>query len=265
VAGRWLDTEDTNAIVVPAAFLSDEPQLALGSELTLKINDVDTTWKIVGLNEVFQPPIAPKIVYVPLPEFWRMMGNTGRANNVRILTDKHDAATHAAVASELEQRLDAADFEIRSTRTATEDRKVLTQRFNIITIILLFMATLMATVGTMGLMGTMSINVLERTREIGVMRAIGASTRTVLVIFVVEGMVIGAVSWVGSLVLAQPMSRVMSRTVGMTFAQLPLYYRFAWTAPIFWMAIVLGVSALASYLPARNAANLTVRDTLAYE
>ena len=222
VAGRWLEPDDTNAIVVPAALLSTEPGLGVGKEITLKINDQESTWQIVGLNEVFQPPIAPKIVYVNLPQYWRVMGNTGRANNVRILTEKHDAATHAAVAQELEQRLEAANFEIRSTRTATEDRDVLSERFNIITIILMIMAFLMATVGAMGLMGTMSINVLERTREIGVMRAIGASTHSILQIFVVEGVAIGLISWVGALVLSQPMSRLMSRTVGMTFAQLPL-------------------------------------------
>ena len=265
VAGRWLEPDDTNAIVVPSALLSDEPNLGLGKEITLKINDEETTWLIVGLNEVFQPPIAPKIVYVNRPQYWRLMGNTARANNVRILTEKHDAETHAQAALAMEERLGAANFEISSTRTATEDRDVLTERFNIITIILMIMAFLLATVGAMGLMGTMSINVLERTREIGVMRAIGASTHSILQIFVAEGVAIGAISWVGALILSQPMSRLMSRTVGMTFAQLPLSYTFDFLAPVWWLIIVLTVSALASLIPARNAANLTVRDTLAYE
>ena len=265
VAGRWLEPDDTHAIVLPAALLYDEPELGLGKELTLKINDVVTDWQIVGLYEVFQPPIAPKIVYVNRPQYWRLMGNTGRANNVRMLTDKHDSVTHAQVAQEMEDRLAVANFEISSTRTATEDRDILTERFNIITIILMLMAFLLATVGAMGLMGTMSINVLERTREIGVMRAIGASTNSVLRIFVAEGVAIGAISWVGALILSQPMSRLMSRTVGMTFAKLPLTYTFDFLAPVWWLIIVVAVSALASLIPARNAANLTVRDTLAYE
>lgn len=265
VAGRWLEPDDTNAIVVPTALLIDEPELALGKELRLRINNEETSWRIVGLNEVFQPPIAPKVVYVNLPHYWRLMGNTGRANSIRILTNEHDAASHAAAALAMERRLEAANFEIRSTRTATEDRDVLTERFNIITIILMTMAFLMAIVGALGLMGTMSINVLERTREIGVMRAIGASTNTVLLLFIVEGVAIGAISWVGAFILCQPMSRMMSRTVGMTFAKLPLDYTFAWAAPVLWMLIVLAVSSLASLVPARGAAQLTVRDTLAYE
>ena len=53
----------------------------------------------------------------------------------------------------------------------------------------------MAAVGVIGLTGTMSINVLESTREIGVMRAIGASDGAVAQVFIVEGLVIGLLSW----------------------------------------------------------------------
>ena len=112
-------------------------------------------------------------------------------------------------------------------------------------------------------MGTMSINVLERTREIGVMRAIGASSRTVLQIFVSEGVVIGVLSWVGAVVLSLPVSRLLSDKVGMTFAQLPLSYVYDLRAPIFWLLIVLVVSSLASLIPARSAAGLSVpRDAI---
>ncbi|MCB0089682.1 MAG: FtsX-like permease family protein, partial [Caldilineaceae bacterium] len=102
-------------------------------------------------------------------------------------------------------------------------------------------------------------------REIGVMRAIGASTPAVLQIFLVEGVVIGVISWLGALIVSQPLSRVWGRVVGMTFAKLPLTYVFDLRAPLFWFLIVVVVSALASLLPARNAANLSVRETLAYE
>ncbi len=127
------------------------------------------------------------------------------------------------------------------------------------------MAFLLATVGSLGLVGTMSINVLERRREIGVLRAIGASTRSVLRIFVIEGVLIGVLSWAGALLLSQPLSRILSRIVGMTFAKLPLSYVFDLRAPLLWLIVVIAVSALASLAPARNAADLTVRETLTYE
>ena len=265
VAGRWLAPDDTNAVVVPTGFLFAETGIGVGSEIALDIQDDESTWQVVGIHELFQPPIAPSVLYVNQPYFWQEQGGYGRVNVVRMFTSEHDAATHQRVAAQLESVLKANGIELQSTRTATEDRVIFTERFNIITVILMFMSFLLAMVGSLGLIGTMSINVLERKREIGVMRAIGASTNTVLRIFVAEGVLIGAISWLGALVLAQPMSRIMSRLVGMTFAKLPLSYVFDLRAPFIWFGIVVVVSGLASYWPARTAANLTVRETLSYE
>ena len=127
------------------------------------------------------------------------------------------------------------------------------------------MAFLLAIVGSLGLMGTMSINVLERKREIGVMRAVGASDRDIIEIFVVEGVIIGLISWVGGLLLSPPISYAMSYRIGMTFIKQPLTYIYDPRGPLFWLIIVICVATLASLIPARNAANLSVRETLAYE
>jgi putative ABC transport system permease protein len=265
VAGRWLLPDDTNAIIVPTSLVALEPSARLGGELTLRIEGQEVTWRVVGVNQVFQPPIAPPVVYVNQPYFWRKLGGNNRIDTVRIRTVQQDPATHARVAQEVEERLQAAGVGIRSTRTASEDRRIFTERFNIITVILMIMAFLLATVGSLGLMGAMSINVLERKREIGVLRAIGAANRSVLQIFVVEGVVIGLLSWVGALLLSQPISRVLSWQVGMNFARLPLSYVYDLRAPLLWLVIVVVVAALASLLPAYSAARLAVRETLAYE
>jgi putative ABC transport system permease protein len=265
IAGRWLEPGDTNAIVVAVGLLEDEPDLEVGSELALKIGDEEITWHVVGIHRAFQPPIAPPVVYVNQPYFWQELGSHGQTDMVRIVTTHHDAESQTRVAQALEDRLQAALIEVRSTRTASEDRRIFTERFNIITVIYMVMAVLMATVGGLGLMGTMSINVLERKREIGVMRAIGASDRAVLQIFVIEGVIIGQISWLGALILSQPMSRFMSIRVGMVFAKLPLSYVFDLSAPLLWMVIVVVVAALASLAPAYSAARIAVRETLAYE
>jgi putative ABC transport system permease protein len=265
VAGRWLQPDDTNALVVPTSLLALEPELALGGMVTLRIGNREEAWQIVGITQLFQPPIAPLLIYANQPYVWQRMGGWGRINLLRVLTVEHDRATHVAVAQAAQTRLQQVGFKVQSVRNASEDRTIFSERFNIITVILMLMAFLLATVGSLGLMGTMSINVLERWREIGVMRAIGAADGAVIRIFVIEGIGIGVISWAGAVLLSQPMSRAMSYAVGMNFASLPLSYVYNLSAPLLWLLIVVVVAGLASLIPARTAANLSVRETLAYE
>jgi putative ABC transport system permease protein len=130
---------------------------------------------------------------------------------------------------------------------------------------LLIMAILLAGVGGIGLMGTMSLNVLERTREIGVMRAIGASDGAVLKIVIVEGVLIGWLSWVVGAVVAFPLSKTLSNIVGMVVMNTTLNYTYSTGGLMLWLGVVTVLAVLASAWPARNASRVTVRDVLAYE
>ena len=106
---------------------------------------------------------------------------------------------------------------------------------------------------------------LERTREIGVMRAIGASDGAVLRIVVVEGIIIGLLSWVIGGLLAFPVGAALSSAVGRILFQTALPYTFSATGVFTWLGIVVILAGIASFLPAWNASRLTVREVLAYE
>jgi putative ABC transport system permease protein len=137
--------------------------------------------------------------------------------------------------------------------------------FSSILILLMLMALLLAMVGGFGLMGTMSINVLERTREIGVLRAIGASNRGVTNVFMMEGVGIGLISCLFAIPLSFPITDLVARSIGMLAADAPWSGTFTASGVLIWIVTVIVLSLLANYLPARNAARLTVREVLAYE
>jgi putative ABC transport system permease protein len=154
---------------------------------------------------------------------------------------------------------------VRSTSTSQGLLGNATMGLDTLTIFLLIMSGLTAAVGSIGLTGTMSMNVLERTREIGVMRAIGATDRQIMKQVIIEGIIIGLISWIMAALLAFPISSLMSYIINISIFGVPGKYSFTITGFIIWLGIVIVLSIISSILPARNAARLTIREVLAYE
>jgi putative ABC transport system permease protein len=133
------------------------------------------------------------------------------------------------------------------------------------TYIMLSMACLAALVGSLGLATTMSISVVERAREIGVMRAAGATPLTVARIFVGEGVFVGVLSWLLAVPLSYPGALIFSNAVGDSLIRIPLEFSYSVEGVVFWLTTVVLLSALASLWPALKATRVSVREALAYE
>jgi putative ABC transport system permease protein len=127
------------------------------------------------------------------------------------------------------------------------------------------MAMMTALVGSIGLAGTMGMNVLERTREIGVMRAIGAVDLAIIKSVVIEGVFIGLISWALAWALSYPISFLMLRIISTAMLSDPIPLAYTLQGVFVWLGVVVALSTIASVLPARSAARLTIREVLAYE
>jgi putative ABC transport system permease protein len=114
-------------------------------------------------------------------------------------------------------------------------------------------------------MTTMSLNVFERRREMGVMRALGATPRIVWSIVVAEGVAIGLLSWTIAALLAWPMSKAIGNLLVRVLFRSGLDFTFETLGLLIWLLVSIGLSALASFLPAWRASRATVREALAYE
>jgi putative ABC transport system permease protein len=262
VAGRWLLPEDDNAIVVSSNLLAEEPDLDVGSEIVLEIEDRETTWKIVGVARYAQ---SVSVAWVDFETYARVIRDVGRANLITITTGQHDEATQLKVAQALEAHLDSTGLDVRSFTTRFQMRAAIDQLFNIVIMFLGSMALILTIVGGIGLTGTMSLSVLERIREIGVMRAIGASNGAVMQVVMAEAVVIGLMSWLMGAMLALPVGKVLSNAVGMTTINTPLSYTVPPVGILLWLGLVVLLSTVASYVPAQSAAQVSVREVLAYE
>jgi putative ABC transport system permease protein len=140
-----------------------------------------------------------------------------------------------------------------------------TSAFDIILVVLVVMAGLLAIVGALSLTGTMGMNVLERTREIGVLRAVGAANPAVRQVVVVEGIVVGLMSWVFATMLSAPVGRVLAGAVIQSVLKAQTNFQYSVIGVIVWLAIVVVIGIVSSLGPARNAVRLSVREVLDYE
>jgi putative ABC transport system permease protein len=260
VKGRWLVMQDETAVVVNAAFLRDEEDVQLGDQLSFEINGRNVSVQVVGIvNE----KMSPAGIYVNDLYFGKMLGGVGRTTNLWVKTIP--GASEEKITEDLEARFEQAGLAVVSLKTTTEERSFVEFHFGIMIVPLGMAAIMLALVGGLGLSGTMSTNVMERSREVGVMRAIGASDGGVQRIFMIEGLFIGFISWLIGTAVALPFTYMLNAMVGNAFLYAPLTFIFSSGGALIWLIIVLITAALSCYVPAQNASETSVRELLAYE
>ncbi len=268
--GRWLTPDDEDGIVINVDFAGKESDIAVDDTITMRINGRESDWQVVGVVTtqmvgLGEPRPEIMMAYVGFDNFETAVGDPGMVNRVVVATTQHTSIAQSDLSDQIDAQLEANDIRIRTIDTHTKMR---TQAENLtmpILLLLLSMAMLFAFVGGLSLAGTMSLNVLERTQEIGIIRAIGAPSRDIMQIVIIEGVFVGLLSWILATLLAYPMGWMMSAAVGISFINVPLTYAFAPLGIFLWLAVVIVLAIIASYVPARNASKLIVREALAYE
>jgi putative ABC transport system permease protein len=257
VEGRPLLAEDENAILLSYQ-IADEEGIQVGDEITIYLGDEETTWTVVGIVAN-----AENVSLVPFDALSQETRSLHYGWYVAVVFDG-TPALHRQLIRELRTVYATNRLEVSSFWSAEDERTSTWKQFTPILYILLMMALLAAVVGSIGLMGTMSINVVERTREIGVMRATGATSVAIAELFVVEGVLLGVLSWLLAVPFSYPGGRLLSDLVGQTM-HVPFNYSYSVGGVVAWLLIVIVLSTLASLWPALRATRVSVREALVYE
>lgn len=264
--GRWIEPGDTNAITLSERFSDIFPNIKPGDSLKLRINGREIKWNVVGRFQLVGNS-GGYIAYCSGEYLAKEMAMVNRTSSYRVVASRANLnlAEQKALADSLDRYLRGRGYKVQEITAGLSLEENTTRGLNILTTFLLIMAVLTALVGSIGLMGTMTLNVMERTREIGVLRAIGASDRVVIRLVMAEGLLIGGISWALSLLLSFPISKLLADAI--FFALFRASWRITLTplGILLWLGLALSLAAIASLLPARNAARLTIREVLAYE
>ncbi|HYO41900.1 MAG TPA: FtsX-like permease family protein [Candidatus Limnocylindrales bacterium] len=260
--GRFLVTGDGNALVVTRNFFDEETDVRLGDRVTLQSKGREAQFTLVG---IVQSPTQRPFLYAPSSALATLTRDGGKSGLLMVVTEGKDPASQRDTGAAVRDTLDRAGMTVAQTQTRSEIKASIDTLFTTMLVFVSVMALLLGVVGGLGLAGTMTMNVVERSREIGVMRAIGARDSSVLAVFMTEGLLIGFLAWLVGVVVSLPISKVLSDALGQSFVQRPLVFTPALDGIVAWLVVVAVLALIASFLPAWRATRLAVREVLAYE
>jgi putative ABC transport system permease protein len=254
VAGRWLELGEREAIVVSDTIYESFPDLVPGESLRVKVPGHSVVdWTVVGVFR-FVDMSGDAIAYADFDYIADLFDLPAQAGSYRITTTDHTLAGQRAISRTIDSYLSDRGFDVRSVEAGKTVQEEAGKGIDILVIFLLIMALLTAFVGSIGLTGTMGMNVLERTREIGVLRAIGAVDREIMKSVVIEGVMIALITWVLAVGVSVPVSYALLGIIGEAMMGSAIELALTAQGVVIWLAVVVLLAVVASMLPARNAA-----------
>lgn len=252
--------ETTNQLVVSRSMRVIDPSLALGATIELEIAGRRAPWTIAGVFEGGPAPTA----YTTSAALDRARGAVKRSS-VMVDGDVTGVAGQVELIARVRAALSGAGVQVATTQRVEESRRVTEDHLLMVVQFLGAMGWVMILVGGMGLASTMGLSVLERTREIGVMRAIGAQHGTLFLLIQAEGLVIALLGWAIALPLSLPFSLLLGEAFSRIMFRVPVLWLPNLPAATAWLGAVVIISLIACAWPAWRAMRQRVAPTLAYE
>jgi len=256
IEGRWLDGGTGAQLVVTRLLQKHLPALVVGS--THRFADRD--WTVIGLVDGGPQALA----YAPRAALDAVAGNDLASSLVLRLERPESTMALLDAVRQLREAFTEAGHPVAGSQSQAENRRVVEDHLLMVVDFLGGMGVVMIAVGAMGLASTMGLAVLERRREIGVLRAIGAGDGAILAMVQAEGLTLVVLSWVVSLPLSLPLSALLEVAFGRIMFSVPWRLVPGPGVVLGWLGLMTVISLLACTLPARRALRVPVSRALAY-
>jgi putative ABC transport system permease protein len=261
--GRMLDSADQNVIVIGGNLASSYFTQPVGINKMVTMNG--SAFRVVGILDD-----QSNSVYMPIQMAYQLMPDKTVGIYDTFVVKIKDQNQLDATIAEIQDKLmierhvtqNKMDFSITSRKEMQQARAA---TMSSMTTFLLAIAAVSLVVGSIGIANTMFTSVLEKTKEIGIMKAIGARNKDILLIFLFNAAFIGLVGGVLGIILGTMMSGFMPALMGglpmgrggiaiVTFNSIAMA-----------LSVSVGVGILAGIIPAYQASKLRPVDALRYE
>ncbi|MFI5271718.1 MAG: FtsX-like permease family protein [Ktedonobacterales bacterium] len=263
VKGQWFTANQPNALLLSE---SAAARTGLTAGDTLSISNATTTqrWTVIGILRDYNGGTGTiGSAFTSIADLHAFNGVPLDAG-VAFLVRAHDRSTAAVntMATRIDDQL-AHEGLAPSIETKQQNEQRNQAQFEILYALLYAVAGIVALVGILGLFNTLSSSVLERRREIGILRSMGATGWRVAGVFWTEAMALAGISWLAAVILGIPAAYGFLALLSAVL--LPIPFAFSPVALLVMLAFTVLIASLASFIPALGAARVRVVDTLRYE
>jgi putative ABC transport system permease protein len=260
--GRFLDAADQNVVVVGARLADTYFSQPLGINKMITIEG--SSFRVVGILDD-----QSTTIYMPINMAYQVIDSKSIGVYDSIIVKVKDESQLDSTIISMQQRLmlsrhvtnKTMDFSVTSSKQMQETRA---QAMSSVNAFLLAIAGVSLIVGAVGVANTMFTSVMEKTKEIGIMKAIGARNRDILLIFVFNSALIGLVGGIIGIILGGILSGLLpSIMASIPFARGSTLVSM--NSVIMAVCVSVGVGILAGIVPAYQASKLKPVDALRYE
>ncbi|HIE30926.1 MAG TPA: ABC transporter permease [Methanosarcinales archaeon] len=265
-SGRDLEDKDTHKITIGywiahKAFKVGDTykEVEIGDKIEIK----EQGFKVVGIMEEIGNRDDDMTIIMSLDDAEQLFDVSGEYDfffvKVKEGSDPEDVADR--IRDRLDKLRGEEDFTVM---TAAQLSETVGSILSAVSAVLIGIGAISLLVGGVGIMNTMYTSVLERTREIGIYKALGAENNTILTLFLVESGLIGVFGGLIGIVLGFAMA-LLVEMIGREMGVGLLHAWISWELAAFALIFSFSIGVLAGFLPARSAAKMNPVDALRHE
>jgi putative ABC transport system permease protein len=263
VEGRWILPSTDFEVVLNQQAMTLYGNPTVGSMINITVGDTSFTAHLVGVAEQFE---IGKI-YCDIQKYNAILNPSQAVNTLTFVAKKNDFNSVLELKKNIEKAIEPSDLKVLYVMSQAERVKIIYDHLDIILSTIIILSFLVLVVSAIGMASATGINIWERTREIGIMRSIGATPKMIYKLFIIEGLLTSVLSIVLGLIMAYPLSQLAAVFFGnlMLGEDANLQYAFSVSGFVITIVVTLLFGFLASRFPAIAAIKMSTQKALAYE
>ena len=264
ISGRLLRHQNKNEILISNHLLNMYPHIKVGDTITIQIKQKHYDFIVVGIIGIFGQPESPTL-FVDYTYLNNVLEGENMVRDLRFNTTLLNTEQQINLINKLEKALNHKNIHVSEINTGDKMFEQFSASTIIVVTLLLTIAILILFVSAIGLTGNLNINIMERTFEFAIMKALGSGPQQINRLIIIEGLALTSIAWIIGNIAAIPLTNILAKYVGKAILGTPAAYQINIVGLLIGLIVALIITFTTSIIPCRNLNKIATKDMLVYE